>query len=94
MRKPVWLISLAIAVIVGLIVTLIVVSRAPVPVKEGTAPSVVTRSTGEEAQPLSSAPPQEPREAIPSGSSGRAARGSGVEGVTSGGVTVDPPSGR
>lgn len=95
MRRPAWL-TFIVAAAVGIVVALVaVISRAPMPERQGTAPSVITDRTGAEAQPLG--PPgtnREPREVDTSSNSGRAARGSGVEGVTSGNTTIDAPSGR
>jgi hypothetical protein len=95
MRKPAWLAFGAAAIIAILAAALLVISRAPVPEVQGTAPSVITDTTGAEAEPLTGpGAQQEPREAPGSSTAARAARGSGVEGVTSGGVTVDPPGRR
>lgn len=93
MRYPYWLLFAAAAVFALLVGIFIVVWHEPIPEQQGTAPSVVTGTAGSEAQPLSgSTAQQEPRQ-VPSGTSAaRAERGSGVEGVTSGGTTLDPPS--
>lgn len=95
MRRSGWLVFAAVAAIVAIIAIFAVVSRAPVPETAGTAPSVVTDSTGNEARPVTTPPPgAEPREVESSAGAARGARGSGIEGVTSGGTTTAPPSGR
>ena len=93
MRDPYWLLFAAAAVLTLLVGIFVVVWHEPVPEQRGTAPSVVTGSTGSEAQPPSGSTAQQDPRQVPSGGYGaRAARGSGVEGVTSGGATLDPPS--
>lgn len=95
MRRSGWLIFAAAAAIVAVIAIFAVVSRAPVPETAGTAPSVVTDSAGSEARPVTTPPPgAEPREVESSAGAARGARGSGIEGVTSGGTTTAPPRGR
>ena len=87
------LIALIAAALLGVLIALFVVfPRAPVPEQQGTAPSVVTNSTGAEAQSLGTG--ADPREREASGNTSRAARGSGIEGVTSGGTTHDSPGAR
>ena len=87
------LILLITAAVIGVVfAVLLVLPGAPVPEREGTAPSVVTNSTGAEAQPVGSTGAT--REVEASGNTSRAARGSGVEGVTSGGTTHDSPGAR
>jgi hypothetical protein len=76
------------------VAALIVITRAPLPLHEGTAPSVVTGTVGEEAEPLRKPGTADPRDAIESSTAARAARGSGIEGVTSGGTTHVPPGAR
>lgn len=95
MSRTSWLVFAAVAAIVAVIAIFAVASRAPVPETAGTAPSVVTDSTGDEARAVTTPPPNaEPREVGSSANAARSARGSGIEGVTSGGTTSDPPSGR
>ena len=95
MGRTGWLVFAAVAVIVVVIAIFAVVARAPVPETAGTAPSVVTDSAGKEARPVTTPPPgAEPREVEASSGAARGARGSGIEGVTSGGTTTAPPSGR
>ena len=95
MSRTSWLVFAAVAAIVVVIAIFAVASRAPVPETAGTAPSVITGSTGEEAKPVTAPPPgAEPREVDASAGAARAARGSGIEGVTSGGTTTAPPGGR
>lgn len=85
-----FLLWLAVAVAIGVVIAvLVVVPRATVPFDKGTAPSVVTGS-GSEAKPAPSGGPP-PREVEASGTGGRGARGSGIEGVASGGTTHSPP---
>ena len=92
MRTPAWLVFLAVAALGVLIAIVAVAWREPVP-NRGTAPSVITGSTTDPAQaPSTSAVP--PREVDSSASAARAARGSGIEGVPSSGITTEPPSGR
>lgn len=75
-----------------LVAAVVIISRAPVAERQGTAPSVVTNSAGAEAQSLRGVgPAPDPRQVDAGSNSGRAARGSGVEGVNSGGVTTEPP---
>ena len=90
------LLFIVIAAITAVIVTVAVVSRAPVPENAGTAPSVVNNTTGAEAQPVTAPPPgAEPRDGPEaSATAARVERGSGVEGVTSAGSTEAPPGGR
>jgi hypothetical protein len=84
-----FLLAVLAAIAVALVVAIaLVVPRAPVPVAQGTAPSVVTRSAGAEAEPLGAA--SDARERAASGNSARAPRGSGIEGVTSAGTTHGP----
>lgn len=93
MRYPYWLLFAASAVLALLVGIFVVVWREPVPERQGTAPSVVTGDTRSEAQPLPDSTAQQDPRQVPSGGYGaRAARGSGVEGVTSGGAVLDPPS--
>lgn len=94
MTRPSWLIFAAVAIAVIAVVSIVVISRAPVPERQGTAPSVITNTTGAEAQPVGTPGAQPPREVDSNVGSGRAARGSGVEGVPSGGVTIDAPTSR
>jgi hypothetical protein len=95
MSRTNWLVFAAVAVVVGLIAMFAVISRAPVPENAGTAPSVITGNTGSEAEPVTAPPPgTEPREVDSSANAARAARGSGIEGMTSGGTTSAPPGGR
>lgn len=92
MSRTSWLVFAAVAVIVAVIAIFSVVSRAPVPEHAGTAPSIVTNSTGDEARQVTAPPPgAEPREVD---ASAGAARGSGIEGMSSGGTTTAPPGGR
>jgi hypothetical protein len=89
-----WLIWLLVAAAISMAAAaLIVITRAPLPVHEGTAPSVVTGSVGAEAERLREPGTADPRNATASGTAGRGARGSGIEGVTSGGTTTAPPGG-
>ena len=93
MRYPYWLLFAAAAVFALLVGIFVVVWHEPIPAHQGTAPSVVTGTAGGEAQPLSGSTAQRDLRQVPSGGYGaRAPRGSGVEGVTSGGATLDPPS--
>lgn len=93
MRYPYWLLFAAAAAITVLVAIFVVVWREPIPAQQGTAPSVITGTAGSEAQPLSGSTAQQDPRQVPSGTSAaRAERGSGVEGVTSGGTTLDPPS--
>lgn len=95
MKMPRWMLFAATFAIAGLIVFFAVVSRAPVPQTQGTAPSVITNSTGAEAQPIAAPPAnQDAREVEASGAAARSARGSGIEGVTSAGSTTAPASNR
>lgn len=89
-----WLFWFFIAAAVAIaIAALIVITRAPLPLHEGTAPSVITGTVGAEAEPLREPGTADPRNTIESGTAARAARGSGIEGVTSGGTTHAPPGG-
>jgi heme A synthase len=89
-----WLLWFFVAAAVAIAVAaLITITRAPLPVHEGTAPSVVTDTVGAEAEPLRQPGTVDPRETTQSSTGGRAARGSGIEGVTSGGTTHAPPGG-
>jgi heme A synthase len=94
-RSRWWLLWFVVAAAVAIAVAaLITITRAPLPVHEGTAPSVITGTVGAEAEPLRQPGTAEPRDATESSTAARAARGSGVEGVTSGGTTHAPPGGR
>lgn len=96
LTRPRWwlLWFFAAAAVAIAVAALITITRAPLPVHEGTAPSVVTGSVGAEAEPLRQPGTIDPRDATESGTGARAARGSGVEGVTSGGTTQAAPDGR
>jgi hypothetical protein len=89
-----WLLWFVVAAAIAIAVAaLIVITRAPLPVHEGTAPSVVTDTVGGEAERLREPGTADPRDATESSTAARAARGSGIEGVTSGGTTHPAPSG-
>lgn len=93
MRKNAWLLFIAVTGIVVGLVIFVVAMREPLPETAGTAPSVVTDTV--QGEPITAPPPgMEPREVEASGSAARAARGSGIEGVPSSGITTDPPSGK
>ena len=92
MRRNNWLLFVAVAGIVVAIVVFVVAMREPMPQTAGTAPSVITGTT--QGEPITApAPGADPREVEASAAAGRGARGSGIEGLSSGGVTTDPPSG-
>ena len=67
MRKPAWLVFAAVATIAIVAAALLVIVRAPIPEREGTAPSVITNEAGAEAQPLRS-PGASPERQAPSSS--------------------------
>lgn len=93
-RSRWWLLWFMVAAAVSVAVAaLIVITRAPLPVHEGTAPSVITGNVGAEAEPLRQPGTADPRKVTGSSTAARAARGSGVEGVTSGGTTQAAPGG-
>jgi hypothetical protein len=96
LARPRWwlLWFFATAVVAIAVAALIVITRAPLPVHEGTAPSVITGTAGAETELLREPGTADPRDAIESSTAARAARGSGIEGVTSGGTTQAPPGGR
>ena len=86
-KYPMWL--LIGAVVVGLIAAVfVVVPFAPVSEGQGTAPSALVAPSESKDTDVA------PRDAAASSNPGRAARGSGVEGVTSGGTTQASPAGR
>jgi hypothetical protein len=94
-RSRWWLLWLFVAAAVAVAVaTLITITRAPLPVHQGTAPSVITGTVGDETEPLRKPGTVDPREATQSSTAARAARGSGIEGVTSGGTTYAAPDTR
>ena len=87
------LVAIIAAGVIGVLVTIVlVIASAPVPERQGTAPSVVTQSTGAEAQPVGTT--TDAREVEASSNTSRGVRGSGVEGVTSAGTTHDSPGAR
>jgi hypothetical protein len=53
-RRPAWLVFGLVAIIAVAAAALLVITRAPLPEVQGTAPSVITDTVGGEAQPLSS----------------------------------------
>ena len=93
-RNHPYLLAALIAGVIAMVALFLTVLREPIPERHGTAPSVVqgTAGTDTPAVPAARGDPRDGPAAVEGGA--RAARGSGIEGVPSSGVTLDPPNGR